>query len=137
MKTAEFIETQEIIELKQSETKDKTGIPVKKPAVVKAATVLISVLAALLVIAVLSGKTAAVIFVPILLYCAYGLSELKAPARNISIIFACFGLLVNLGAYAKSDFAMHYIIVDIVFYINILSLLLSPSARGANWIRKN
>ena len=108
----------------------------KKPRVVKAASIMMYIMACLFVFAVLGGKPAAAIFIPLVVYLAYGLSILKASAKSGSIAFACFGLIVNLGVYISSKFVMHAVLVDVVFYGVLLALLLSPSARNANWKRK-
>jgi hypothetical protein len=109
----------------------------KKPGVVKAASIMMYIMAGLFVFAVLAGKPAAAVFIPLVVYLAYGLSSLKASARTGTIAFACFELLINLGAYVSSKFVMHGVLIDVVFYVAVLALLLSPSARNANWIRKS
>ncbi|MBW1902497.1 MAG: hypothetical protein JRJ20_12795 [Deltaproteobacteria bacterium] len=109
----------------------------KKPGVVKAASIMMYIMAGLFVFAMPGGKPAAAIFIPLVVYLAYGLSSLKASARTGTIAFACFGLLVNFGAYVSSKFVMHGVLVDVAFYVVVLALLLSPSARNANWKRKS
>jgi hypothetical protein len=109
----------------------------KKPGVVKAASIMMYVWACIFVFAVLGGKPAAAVFIPLAVYLAYGLSSLRASARTGTIAFACFGLLVNFGAYVASNFVMHGVLVDVVFHVVVLALLLSPSARNANWMRKS
>ena len=108
----------------------------KKPGAVIAVSVLMYLMAVFFVFAVLGGKPAAAIFIPLIVYLAYGLSILKASARTGTIVFAWFGLLVNAGAYIFSSFTMHTVLVDVGFYVVILALLLSPSARNAQWMKK-
>lgn len=109
----------------------------QKPGVIKAASVIMYIMACLFVLAVFAGKPAAVIFIPLAVYLAYGLSILKASARIGTIAFACFGLFVNLSAYIASKFTLNTVFVDIAFYVVILILLLSPPARNAGWKRKS
>ena len=111
---------------------DKT----KKPKVVTAVSVMMYVMAVLSVFAVLGGKPAAAVFTPLFVYLAYGLSILKASARTGTIALAWFGLLVNVGAYVFSKFTIHAALVDVGFYVVILTLLLSPSARNVQWMKR-
>jgi hypothetical protein len=108
----------------------------EKPWVVKAASVMMYVLSGIFVLAVLGGKPSAVLFVPLTVYFGYGLSNLKASARTGAIAFACFGIVVNLGAYIASGFAANATLLDVAFYVPVLALLFSRSARRAIWIRK-
>lgn len=124
--------TEEVATAGVPEVQQKKG----KPAMIKAASILMYVMAGFFVFAVLGGKTMAVIFIPLVVYLAYGLNSLKASARTGTIAFACFGLLVNLGAYFASKFTMHAVLLDVAFYVVILTLLFTPSASKANWIRK-
>ncbi len=122
---------EEVATAGMEEVQQKKG----KPAIIKAASILVYILAVLFVFAVLGGKTMAVIFIPLVVYLAYGLSSLKASARTGTIAFACFGLLVNLGAYLYSNFTMHAVLLDVAIYSVILTLLFMSSARKANWIK--
>ena len=107
----------------------------KKPGVIKIASILMYIMAFLIVLTVLSGRPVAAIFIPLVVYLAYGLSILKASARKGTIGYACFGLIVNLGAFIASEFTMTAVLVDLVFYVTILTLLFWPSARNAAWNR--
>ncbi|MFZ5993471.1 MAG: hypothetical protein ACOYU4_00570 [Thermodesulfobacteriota bacterium] len=135
MSMSEYVETRGIEEVAtpgMEEVQQKDGIP----AIIKAASILMYILAVLFVFAVLGGKTMAVIFIPLVVYLAYGLNSLKASARTGALAFACFGLLVNLSAYFASKFTMHAVLLDVAFYVAILTLLFTPSASKANWVGK-
>lgn len=104
----------------------------RKPWAVKTTSILMYVMACLLVAAVFAGKPAAAIFIPLIVYLAYGLSILKSSARIGTIAFSCFGLVANISAYITSDYTIDIVLIDLAFYGVILALLFSPSARNTN-----
>lgn len=132
MSTYEYAETQE---MREAEGTAKQKHTTDKPVVVKVVSVLLYIMAVVFVLAVLGGKAMAVIFIPLVVYLAYGLSGLKASARRGTIAFACFGLVVNLGAYLYSNLTMHAVLLDVAIYSVILTLLFMSSARKANWMK--
>jgi len=103
----------------------------RKPWAVKTVSILMYVMACLLVAAVFAGKPAATIFIPLIVYLAYGLSILKASARIGTIVFSFFGIIANFSVYITSDYTMNIVLIDLAFYGVILALLFSPSARNA------